>query len=301
MPGAFTDDFPELPIVVIHGIMIPLIYTFYARLAREDNIALHINLLKTQNSPRFQNQNANRLWNEVIRFSKGGTGKEFALWEMIEMSLTFIIYHEVAHLVRHHADFLPNTTGLTISEETSGTALTIREALTYQVLEFDADRYSTEWVIMRLLQKRGVSHFSRSDVNEWHRVVYQDEQRFTTNLALSIFVGFRLFYNAASENPDLMHLKRHPPVLVRWLMAVSQALLIFRDRRESKVVSALERTLNWELLEGIYCKITGEGFGTKGRDFATSELAQAYFKCLVQRYERFSNQRLPFIGEWWQL
>jgi hypothetical protein len=159
---------------------------------------------------------------------------------LITCAIDFLFWHEIAHIMNGHVDFLNATTGLTTLAELTGTVLSEENNLTRQSLEMDADSFATGQGLYNAFGN--LAEPGRVSPDGW-REWYSSPELTLFTWVLAIYGFFRIFFGGATRFDALLQ-TQHPPDNIRLRMVILTLVEFLKRRGEDNLIPTVNSMLN---------------------------------------------------------
>jgi hypothetical protein len=198
--------------------------------------------------------------------------------------LSFLVRHELAHLVLGHCEFVaPKGRPATI-EDTDGQFPAGADPLTFQALEVVADGHAAIWGVVRLPLILTVLGRHPNGIDEAHRAFQRTPDEAMRNYLLAMYFVFRLFYETTWDSGALTS-HAHPPAPLRFHVACLHLLEYFTNAGDIEAQARLKKAAQeiWELGEFIFSETLEQAPDLNTKRQVLSEDSERHFEFVRAR------------------
>ena len=230
-------------------------YGAFALRGRYDYIVLHIGIVPALLDFCIRMMAKAELWKNIGNPSGASDDRARLAFATVFMGecFSFLVRHELAHLVLGHCEFVAPRGGAATIEDTDGQFPAGADPVTIQALEVIADGHAAIWGVVRLPLILTVLGRHRDGIDEAHRAFQRTPEEAMRNYLLAMYFVFRLFYET-TWNIGALTSRAHPPAPLRFHVACLHLLEYFTNAGDIEGQARLKKAAReiWELGEYIF-------------------------------------------------
>lgn len=162
---------------------------------------------------------------DVTQLPKDPTRRNLANW-LFFVSVEFIFFHELFHIIHGHVDYLKSLGGLRAISE-SGLELHRLNDLDRHTIEMDADRMAADAMLSRIFGPLLYTQVQFQSLDD--PLILPRSQRLL-GFCFALYTCFRIFADdSLAHSEDQILRLRHPPAQLRQLSAILDATYLVRN------------------------------------------------------------------------